>query len=177
MRSASEAPPVQDNSFLIEEAYNQERGVVQHISTIARATDGHSWAYTFSQERPLGGQRHQIGFTLPVESAPPADRSRTGIGDVAINYRFQLAGIAREGASGAAAFAPRVTVLLPTGASRHGLGRGGAGLQVNLPLSVELPAALVTHLNAGATYTPRAHDSQRTHPRMHQSTHQKRNPP
>ena len=23
--------PIQDNSFLIEEAYNQERGVVQHL--------------------------------------------------------------------------------------------------------------------------------------------------
>jgi len=27
---------IEDNSFLIEEAYNQEAGVVQHISTFAR---------------------------------------------------------------------------------------------------------------------------------------------
>jgi len=158
-RSTSEAPPIQDNSFLVEEAYNQERGVVQHINTLSRASDGGSWAFTFTQEWPLGGQRHQVGFTLPVENAPSAGGGGTGIGDVAINYRFQLAGITREGASGRAAFAPRFTVLLPTGASRHGLGKGGAAFQVNLPLSVELPAALVTHSNAGATYTPRAHDS------------------
>jgi hypothetical protein len=158
-RSVPEAPPIRDNSFLIEEAYNQERGVVQHINTFVRASDGGSWAYTFTQEWPLSGQRHQVGFTLPVVSASAADGGGTGIGDVAVNYRFQLAGIVRGGASGAAAFAPRVTVILPTGASRHGFGKGGAGLQVDLPLSVELPAALVTHVNAGATYTARARNS------------------
>ena len=31
--AAPAPPPIQDNSFLIEEAYNQERGVVQHIGT------------------------------------------------------------------------------------------------------------------------------------------------
>ena len=39
-RSASEAPPIQDNSFLVEEAYNQERGVVQHINTFQRRAPG-----------------------------------------------------------------------------------------------------------------------------------------
>ena len=29
-------PPIADNSFLIEEAYNQDPGVVQHISTFSR---------------------------------------------------------------------------------------------------------------------------------------------
>jgi hypothetical protein len=158
-RSVSEASSIRDNSFLIEEAYNQERGIVQHINTFARASDGGSWAYTFTQEWPLGGQRHQVGFTLPVVSVPAADGGGTGIGDFAVNYRFQLAGMVRGGASGAAAFAPRVTVILPTGASRHGTGKGGAGLQVNLPFSMELPAALVTHVNAGATYTARARNS------------------
>ena len=30
--AAPAAPGISDNSFLLEEAYNQERGVVQHIS-------------------------------------------------------------------------------------------------------------------------------------------------
>ena len=30
---ADPPPPIQDNSFLIEEAYNQEKGVIQHIQT------------------------------------------------------------------------------------------------------------------------------------------------
>lgn len=159
MSPASAAPPIQDNSFLVEEAYNQERGVVQHINTFARSTHGGSWVYTFTQEWPLGGQRHQIGFTLPVEGTPSSDGRGTGIGDVAINYRFQIAGLGDAGERGATAFSPRMSLLLPTGSSGRGLGRGGAALQVNLPLSIELPAALVTHSNVGATYTPRALDS------------------
>ena len=43
------------------------------------------------------------------------------------------------------AFAPRASLLLPTGASRHGLGSGGTGIQFNLPFSAELPARLVAH--------------------------------
>ena len=38
-----------DNSFLIEEAYNQEAGVVpEHINSFLRARDG-SWVYTFTR--------------------------------------------------------------------------------------------------------------------------------
>src|SRR6185312_16420034 len=59
--TSSLAAQIQDNSFLIEEAYNQESGVVQHISTFERA-DGGDWAYSFTQEWPLGGIRHQLSY-------------------------------------------------------------------------------------------------------------------
>ncbi len=42
--------PIQDNSFLVEEAYNQEAGVVQHISTFTRYQESKDWIYTFTQE-------------------------------------------------------------------------------------------------------------------------------
>jgi hypothetical protein len=38
---------IQDNSFLLEEAYNQGTGVVQHISTFAVGSGG-DWGYTFT---------------------------------------------------------------------------------------------------------------------------------
>src|SRR6266508_301550 len=44
--------PIQDNSFLIEEAYNQEPGVIQHINTFARARGG-GWGYSFTEEWPV----------------------------------------------------------------------------------------------------------------------------
>ena len=44
---------IMDNSFLIEEAYNQEEGVVQHINTFMRQRHG-DWLYTFTQEWPIG---------------------------------------------------------------------------------------------------------------------------
>ena len=41
-QEASSTQPIADNSFLIEEAYNQEAGVVQHISTFSRPDGGGS---------------------------------------------------------------------------------------------------------------------------------------
>ena len=54
---AQEPPPIQDNSFLLEEAYNQEAGVVQHISAFQRMRGG-EWIATFTQEWPAPGQTH-----------------------------------------------------------------------------------------------------------------------
>lgn len=146
--------PIQDNSFLIEEAYNQERGVVQHINTFQRLRGG-EWGYTFTQEWPAPSQRHQLGFTVPLSRVTNPDGSSTGIGDVALNYRYQAGRI--EGAR--SAFAPRLSLLLPTGASGKSLGAGGFGAQVNLPFSVELPHSLVAHSNAGATFVPDARNA------------------
>ncbi len=141
-----EAPAIADNSFLLEEAYNQEPGVVQHISAFFRARGAGTWAYSFTQEWPLFGQRSQLSFTLPVERA-----GRTGLSDVAVNYRYQLAGTETR-----VSVAPRLSVLLPTGDEAQGLGAGAAGLQVNLPVSVTLAPRVATHWNAGATLTPDA---------------------
>jgi hypothetical protein len=141
---------IEDNSFLIEEAYNQERGIVQHISTFSRA-EGGDWEYSFTQEWPLLSQHNQIGFTLPLAglSGGPGDR-RTRLGDVGINYRRQILGLS----GGSVALSPRFTLLLPTGAETTGHGSGGVGFQTNLPLSVLLSSRLVTHYNAGFTITP-----------------------
>ena len=42
----NEEPIIQDNSFLVEEAYNQNYGVVQHIQTFQRQWISHDWAYS-----------------------------------------------------------------------------------------------------------------------------------
>jgi len=153
-RAPAEPAPIQDNSFLVEEAYNQERGVVQHINTFARSAGDGGWTYTFVQEWPMLDQTHQLSYTLPFARNGDPAPGVTGIGDIALNYRYQIGG----GQAGFA-FAPRLTLLLPTGSSRRALGSGGTGIQVNLPFSIELPARLVAHSNAGATYTPRARDA------------------
>jgi hypothetical protein len=153
-QSEDDPPPIEDNSFLVEEAYNQERGVVQHINTFSRPTGAAGWMYTFTQEWPLAGQKHQLSYTIPLGHNDDASGGATGLGDIAINYRYQIGG-----GESALALAPRLTVLLPTGASRRALGSGGTGLQVNLPFSAVLPARFVAHSNAGMTYTPRARDT------------------
>ncbi len=152
--SARAGEPIQDNSFLIEEAYNQERGVVQHINALSWSEASGDWIYTFTQEWPLRGQRHQLSFTLPVQQLHGSSVASTGLGDVSVSYRYQALGVG----GGGAAFAPRVSVLVPTGKAREQLGAGGVGLQVNLPLSWAVGSKLATHWNAGATHTWGASD-------------------
>ncbi|HEX6104145.1 MAG TPA: hypothetical protein VFZ26_01090 [Gemmatimonadales bacterium] len=136
--------PIADNSFLIEEAYNQEAGVVQHISTLSRPDGGEAWDFSFTQEWPLDGRSHQLGFTMPVSYM---EGTGTGIGDVALHYRHQLAG--RDAAP--LFVAPRLSLLLPTGSEAAGRGAGALGVQANLPVSYVLAPALAAHWNAGAT--------------------------
>jgi hypothetical protein len=147
--------PIQDNSFLVEEAYNQEPGVVQHISTFTRYQETKDWIYTFTQEWPVGGLTHQLSFTLPWQRLGASLDGRQAFGDVALNYRYQLLG---DG-NAKVAIAPRLSVLLPTGDEKTGYGRGAAGVQVMLPVSWVLGESLVAHSNLGATRTPKARNT------------------
>lgn len=154
---AAQAPgrPIQDNSFLLEEAYNQETRVVQHISVFQRG-EGGAWEYAFTQEWPLMGQRHQFGYTLLVQRA--GRQAPTGLSDIALNYRYQLVGSGER----AVAFAPRASLVLLTGTAGEELGAGHWGVQANLPLSWQPSRRVVTHWNAGLTMTPHAHDPRAT---------------
>jgi hypothetical protein len=147
--------PIKDNSFLIEEAYNQDAGVVQHISTFSRPVSGAGWAYSFTQEWPVGSMRHQLSYTLPVLNDGALSRATSGLGDIAIHYRYQLAGA--EG--GKLAVAPRLSLLFPTGNAASGMGAGGAGVQAMLPASVEVGERFALHGNMGFTHTPHSHNA------------------
>jgi len=141
--------PIQDNSFLMEEAYNQERGIVQHISAFTRFRPSRDWIYTFTQEWPVPAERHQLSFTPPVQDLHGAGAASLGIGDVALNYRYQAKGDGHAHV----ALAPRFSVLVPTGSAKESLGAGGVGLQISLPLSVTLGSRVVAHSNVGTTHT------------------------
>src|SRR5919198_4945506 len=60
------AKGIQDNSFLVEEAYNQEPGVVQHIVNVPiNLTNGaREITPSFTQEWPIFSQLHQLSYTL-----------------------------------------------------------------------------------------------------------------
>lgn len=141
---------IQDNSFLLEEAYNQEAGVVQHIQTFMYMKKSKDWVYTFTQEWPVPDETHQLSYTIPVLHDPS---NTSGVGDIALNYRYQA--ILKDNI----ALAPRITVILPTGDYKKGHGTDSTGIQVNIPLSVELSEKVVTHWNLGTTYTPQSKES------------------
>jgi len=145
---AAEVKKIQDNAFLLEEAYNQEDGVIQHIQSYLYNTKTRDWLYTFTQEWPVPKQAHQLSYTIPIAHLQAGDN--TGLGDIAINYRYQLI------MNGPLAMSPRFSLIVPTGDEKKGMGTGATGYQVNLPISVEIGDQWVTHWNAGATFTPNA---------------------
>src|SRR4051812_5701918 len=146
----SPARPIQDNSFLMEEAYNQEAGIVQHISSFTRLWASKDWGYSFTQEWPVPKhERHQLSYTLVVTD-PGAFPAGAGIGDTYINYRYQLVGNGET----RLAVSPRLCLIAPTGNSRLGRGVGGTGVQIDLPISVALNQHFVAHTNIGGTFVP-----------------------
>jgi hypothetical protein len=150
-----DTPSIQDNSFLIEEAYNQEDGIIQHISFFQHSLVNDDWVYTLTDEWPLRGLKHQLSFSVSGLHVSGFANSGVGWGDTALNYRYQLIG---DGAA-KVAVAPRFTLLFPSGDWRVGHGSGGVGLQASLPVSIQHGQRLATHWNAGATWIPHAHDS------------------
>jgi hypothetical protein len=146
--SAQELKRIRDNSFLLEEAYNQESGVIQHIQAFQYRKDD-SWNYTFTEEWPVPRETHQLSVTVPVNHID-SDGAETGVGDLMLNYRYQLV------LQDPVALAPRLSLILPTGDDQEGLGDGAVGFQANIPLSVEMGDKWVTHWNLGATYIPDA---------------------
>lgn len=151
-KSGTPEGPIQDNSFLVEEAYNQEPGVVQHINFLMRRVESHDWMYSFTQEYPVRGQKNQLSYTVPGAHAGDFAGSGLGFGDTLLNYRYQLVGSGET----RVAVAPRISLILPTGDSKFGRGYGGTGLQTNFASSIVLSKRFVTHLNAGATWVPHA---------------------
>ncbi|MEP6691973.1 MAG: transporter [Gemmatimonadaceae bacterium] len=145
------APPgIQDNLFLLEEAYNQDAGVVQHISQFQRDLRAKAYTFQFTQEWPVGGITHQLSYGVPI--VRPDAATGVGVGDIRLNYRYQLIG----DADARFAVSPRATVVLPTGDYRRARGAGATGYEVWLPASVVLSDRWVVHGNAGLTRTPRA---------------------
>lgn len=151
------ASAIQDNSFFVEEAYNQERGVVQHIFngvgsvTQLSGSDDRQWDLSFTQEWPVGSQTHQFSYTILYSAGDIVD----GFGDVALNYRYQ----ALYEDEDTPAFAPRFSVILPTGDEDEGRGFGEVGYQVNLPVSRIVSDRWTVHGNAGGTVFPGASGS------------------
>jgi hypothetical protein len=142
---AAEPFKIIDNSFLVEEAFNQEAGVVQNIFGVTRLQG--VWAATFTQEWPIPAVTHQLSYTVTYLN----DHGTSGFGDSLLNYRYQAL---TEG-PGKPAFAPRLSAILPTGNSDKGLGNGSFGLQVNLPFSKQT-GDFYWHWNAGLTWIDRA---------------------
>jgi hypothetical protein len=139
---------IEDNSYFIEEAYNQEDRVVQHISNGRYSLlSSHDFAYSFTQEWPVFSQKHQFSYTIGFSSLNSGNVF--GLNDVMLNYRYQL-----TGHDAFITLAPRVSLIIPTGNAKKDLGTGVFGYQFNLPASKRISNKFVFHANAGFTLLP-----------------------
>jgi hypothetical protein len=139
---------IEDNSYFIEEAYNQEERVVQHISN-GYYTSGPTkdFTYSFTQEWPFLGQKHQLSYTIGYSWLN--SNAVNGFTDILINYRYQL-----TSHDAVITLAPRISLILPTGNKDKGLGNGVVGLQFSLPASKRVSQAFACHANLGFTCLP-----------------------
>jgi Putative MetA-pathway of phenol degradation len=145
---------IEDNSFLIEEAYNQEPGVVQHIFTAHYINDSRrrGWEFNFTQEWPVFSQNHQFSYTIPSYRLVENGDRQNGLGDVLLTYRYQLL----EEDEAKPAFAPRFSLILPSGSRKRGTGYGVVGYEFGLPFSKKVTGQFALHANFGLTYLPNA---------------------
>jgi len=138
---SSEPFRITDNSFLVEEAFNQEKGIFQNIFGMMRI--GGILSASFTQEWPVPAKAHQLSYTVLLVDV---DR-KNGFGDMLINYRYQL----MEEGPGRPACSPRASLILPTGDSNDGLGDGSIGVQANVPFSKQT-GDWYWHWNVGLTW-------------------------
>jgi hypothetical protein len=134
---AGEPSPIEDQAFFAESAWAGGGGASQYAMFVLRDAHAFEVAQVWS---PDGGRSH-FGYTVPLYRD-----ERTGLGDVAVHFRRQLAG----NTASRCALAARASMILPT---RHAhFGGSSAGVQVNIPLSVRVHERLSTHTNLGATW-------------------------
>ena len=146
------AKGIQDNSFFVEEAYNQEPGVVQHILNVSVFfTDGaKEITPSFTQEWPVFSQAHQFSYTIPHTFA----EQENGFEDIRVNYRLQ----ALMESERTPAFAPRFSLVTPSGDADKDFGHDRLGYEVNLPFSKIVSDRWTVHFNAGGSVFPDVND-------------------
>lgn len=156
-----------DNSFLVEEAYNQDRGEVQHTLNAVYSSDfqRRGWSFNFEQEWWLFTEDHQVAFSIPFSHLREEGERQSGVGDVQIEYRYQLT----EEGPNIPAVAPQFSLILPTGNRDKGTGNGVVGYEWSIAASKKVASRLALHANLGLTYLPKVRvpldDNQRLSPK------------
>lgn len=141
------AEPIEDNSFLVEEAYNQEPGVVQFINVYQKPNHGKDWSYVFINEIPVMSQEHQFSYEIPYQHI---EGLTSGVGDIKLNYRYQIYSNDKFTTTG------RLSYVSNTGKFDDGLGAGVPSYETSLVTSIKISEQWLQHWNVGAAHMPKA---------------------
>lgn len=145
------AEPLEDNSFLVEEAYNQEPGIIQFIQVLQKSTKTKNWNYVFINEIPVVNQEYQFSYELPYIYDEAVDKSQ--LSDIKINLRKEFLRAEQIVTTG------RVSLILPTGKNEENSGKGALGYEISLISSVKISNVWSQHWNIGYGITPKAKNS------------------
>ena len=144
----------EDNSFLLDEAFTQEKGVMQYISNIYWSNLAHDqFMHSFTHEIPLGHNRHQLSYSLSngIQKGNDHNVNQRGLGDTNIMYSYMV-----WNDQDWIMVAPELNIILPTGDPVKGLGNGGLGCRLNIPMTKRFSRKLVTHYNFAYTFVHNA---------------------
>ena len=121
---------IEDNSFLLEEAFNQERGEYQFIQKYRSFHEAKGYEYIFENELPITDEKHQFSYEIPYFRGNSDDRS--ALGDVTLSYRWQP--LNRNGVL----MAERLGLILPTGRVDQNAGHGVLGFEFMQAASIRM---------------------------------------
>lgn len=141
---------IEDNSFLLEEAYNQEPGVHQFIQAWQNFQQADESQYYFEHEFALGSAPHQGSYYIPY------DTRKGELGDIFLSYRFQ------PYKSEKVLHAQRFSLIAPTGDVEDGSGKGVWGAEFVHATTVNFNDKWAGHLNAGFNHYPKAKSEEGT---------------
>jgi hypothetical protein len=131
-----------DNSFLLEEAFNQEWGTYQFIQKYQTSSRDGGHQYILSTEIPLTDKTHQLSFEIPLE--------KRQIGDTNISYRWQP--LNEDGLI----LAERFGLIFPTGSAKEESGNGVYGFEFMKAATLILGNNFMNHWNLGFLILPDA---------------------
>lgn len=137
---------IEDNSFILEEAYNQKPGQFQFIQAYRSYKSGKETRFISEGEMPLGSEKHQFSYQVTREK----DEAPGSIGDTTLNYRIQSTN------EPDLLMAHRFGLILPTGSVDKESSYGVTGLKYVQATSFLLNDYWDSHLNLLFNHYPEA---------------------
>lgn len=146
---------LQSNDFLVETPYLQEEGELEHSFSFSR-TNRRRWSMVFTEELPLGSEKHQLSISVPSQLVGNGAEKYKGLGDVEIEYNYGLFG----GNTSRVTVSPGFGLSLPTGSARKELGAGGIGFSFKVPVGVMLTKRFASNSSFEVSYTKSARNDE-----------------
>lgn len=139
---------IEDNSFLLEEAFNQEWGVYQFIQKYQTFNKAGTYDYAFENEIPITDKEFQFSYEIPVAQA---EDGRPGyIGDMSLSYRWQP--LNKDGFL----ISERFGLIVPTGNVKKDAGNGVYGFEFMQAATLTINEKWMNHWNFGFSMLPNA---------------------